>query len=320
MSVTVLDGGLSNALEARGHDVSGHLWTARVLADAPEDIAVVHRQYFEAGADVATTASYQASVPGFVDAGMSRPYAEQLLRRSVRIARAVASEAPGRLVAASVGPYGAYLADGSEYRGRYGVPARVLHDFHAARLAVLETEEPDLIAVETIPDIDEAEVLVELLDDIGLPVWFSYSCAGLSTRAGQPLADAFALAAEVRSIVAVGVNCCDPADVPGALELVAATGEPAVAYPNSGEGWSDGTWTGGAHFTPAEALAWVRAGAAYVGGCCRVGPADIAALHRDLSRPDADLSEIDADLSETGGELPLSASSRRPTGRQRREN
>lgn len=282
--VVLLDGGLSNALEARGHDLSDPLWTARLLDAAPDEIAAVHRTYYEAGADVATTASYQASVPGFVAAGLSETYAEVLLRRSVRIAREVADEAPGRLVAASVGPYGAYLADGSEYRGRYGVPARVLHDFHAARLAVLETEEPDLIAVETVPDLEEAEVLVDLLDDVGLPVWFSFSCAGTRTRAGQPLADALALAASVRSVVAVGVNCCDPRDVPAALELVATTGEPAVAYPNSGEGFSDGVWTGGSRFDPAAAATWAAAGAAYVGGCCRVGPADISALRREVTQ------------------------------------
>ncbi|MGH8963828.1 MAG: homocysteine S-methyltransferase family protein, partial [Actinomycetes bacterium] len=169
--VTILDGGLSNALEARGQDVSGALWTARLLDQAPEEIAAVHRAYFAVGADVATTSGYQASVPGLVEAGMTQTYATELLRRSVRIAREVAAEAPGRLVAASIGPYGAYLADGSEYRGRYGVSAATLRDFHAPRLALLETEDPDLIAVETIPDIEEAEVLVDLLDDIGLPVW-----------------------------------------------------------------------------------------------------------------------------------------------------
>lgn len=281
--VTILDGGLSNALEARGHDVSGDLWTARLLDESPTEIAAVHRAYYAAGADVATTASYQASVPGFVEAGMTETYATELLRRSVRVAREVAAEAPGRLVAASIGPYGAYLADGSEYRGRYGVSTATLRDFHAPRLALLETEDPDLIAVETIPDIEEAEVLIDLLDDIGLPVWFSYSCDGPRTRAGQPLADALALVAGIRSVVAVGVNCCDPADVPTAVQLATATGEPAVVYPNTGETYSDGTWTGAPHFRPGEALSWVSSGAAYVGGCCRVGPAEIALLAAEIA-------------------------------------
>ncbi|NYI76542.1 homocysteine S-methyltransferase [Nocardioides panzhihuensis] len=319
--MTILDGGLSNALEARGHDVSGALWTARLLDESPEEIAAVHRAYFSAGADVATTASYQASVPGFVEAGMTQTYATELLRRSVRVAREVAEEAPGRLVAASIGPYGAYLADGSEYRGRYGVTAATLRDFHAPRLALLETEDPDLIAVETIPDTEEAEVLVDLLDDIGLPVWFSYSCAGTRTRAGQPLADALALAAGIRSVVAVGVNCCDPADVPAAVQLAAATGKPAVVYPNSGETYrarssgelarplapsegvtarsaetyDDGAWSGDPHFRPGEALSWVRSGAGYVGGCCRVGPAEIALIAAEMSHLQAEASGTSAE-------------------------
>ncbi|MFE4002428.1 homocysteine S-methyltransferase [Nocardioides sp. YIM B13467] len=293
--VTILDGGLSNALEARGHDVSGALWTARLLDESPAEIAAVHRAYFTAGADVATTASYQASVPGFVEAGMTQTYATELLRRSVRVAREVAEEAPGRLVAASVGPYGAYLADGSEYRGRYGVSAAVLRDFHAPRLALLETEDPDLIAIETIPDMEEAEVLVDLLDDIGLPVWFSYSCAGTRTRADQPLADALALAAGIRSVVAVGVNCCDPADVPAAVQLATATGEPAVVYPNTGETYADGAWTGTPHFRPGEALSWARSGAEYVGGCCRVGPAEIALIAAEMDHLKGEASGTSAE-------------------------
>ena len=142
----------------------------------------MHRTYYAAGAEVATTASYQASVPGFERAGLSRAEAETLVRRSVTLAREVRDELAGdgrrRLVAASVGPYGAVLADGSEYRGRYGVGAAALRDFHLPRLELLASAGPDLLAVETIPDLEEAEVLVPLLDEIGLPAWLSYSCDG----------------------------------------------------------------------------------------------------------------------------------------------
>ena len=162
----ILDGGLSNALAARGHDLSDELWTARLLRDAPAEVAAVHRAYYAAGAQVATTASYQASVPGFERAGLSRRQAEALLRRSVSVACEVRDGLPGRalLVAASVGPYGAVLADGSEYRGRYGLSAARLRDFHLPRLELLAAAGPDLFAVETIPDLDEAAVLVDLLD------------------------------------------------------------------------------------------------------------------------------------------------------------
>ncbi|HWD80333.1 MAG TPA: homocysteine S-methyltransferase family protein, partial [Kribbella sp.] len=150
--LVILDGGLSNALEDRGHDLSDALWSARLLRDAPAEIAAVHRAYYEAGAMVATTASYQASVVGFERAGVDRREAERLITSSVRIARDVRDEFPGRLVAASVGPYGAMLADGSEYRGRYGVSAQVLRDFHGPRLELLIASGPDVLAVETIPD------------------------------------------------------------------------------------------------------------------------------------------------------------------------
>jgi homocysteine S-methyltransferase len=287
--VVVLDGGMSNALQDRGHDLSGLLWTARLLRDAPDEIAAVHASYFEAGARVATTASYQASVPGFVDAGMDRAQAEQLIRRSVTVARDMRdrlSEGKEQLwVAASVGPYGAVLADGSEYRGRYGLSASELREFHLPRIELLATAGPDLLAVETIPDLDEAEVLLDLVDEIGIPAWFSFSIQGLQTRAGQPLDEAFAAVASTRSVFAVGVNCCRPSDVLDAVELAAhVTQRPVVAYPNSGEDWNAGarSWAGGPSYDVGLAPAWVQAGARYVGGCCRIGPRTIAELAATL--------------------------------------
>jgi len=291
--VVILDGGLSNALEDRGHDVSGELWTARLLLDAPEEIAAIHREYFRAGAELATTASYQASVEGFRKLGLEESEARDAVRRSVAVAREVrdelATDGHQRYVAASVGPYGAVLADGSEYRGRYGLSPQQLRDFHGPRLEVLASASPDLLAIETIPDTDEAEVIVELLDDVGLPAWVSYSVQGLRTRAGQPLAEAYAVAASSRWTTAVGVNCCAPADVLPAVRLaVEVTGLPAVAYPNSGEVWDPKArhWVGRRGVDPGLAPSWVKAGAAYVGGCCRVGPADIAALSAEIGAGD----------------------------------
>ena len=282
----ILDGGLSNALEQRGHDLSSELWTAELLRDAPHEIAAVHRAYFEAGAQVATTASYQASVSGFVRAGMTIPEAEALIRLSIAIARDVRDEAPGRLVAASVGPYGAVLADGSEYTGRYGLTATELRDFHGPRLELLATAEPDLFAVETIPDLEEAIVLAGLLDEIGIPAWLSFTIDGESTRAGQPLAEAFAVVADTDAVVATGVNCCAPADVLTAVQVARdVTGKPGVAYPNSGQAWDSAshTWLGEPSYDLGLVPAWIDAGVAYVGGCCRIGPADIAALAESLA-------------------------------------
>ena len=275
MAVRVLDGGLSNALEGRGHDLSSALWTARLLRDAPGEVAAVHDAYFDAGAQVATTASYQADL--------------DLLGLSVQVARDVrdARPEPGLLVAASVGPYGASLADGSEYRGRYGVPRAVLRDFHGPRLEALAAAGPDLLAVETVPDAEEAEGLVPLLEDVGLPAWFSYSVDGDRTRAGQPLASAYDVLAGSGVLVAAGVNCARPGDVLGAVRAaVAATGLPAVAYPNRGEEWDAEAraWVGsGGDLTVALVHAWVAAGAEWIGGCCRVGPDDVAGLAAALS-------------------------------------
>lgn len=288
VDVTLLDGGLSNALADRGHDLGGGLWTARLLLDAPEEIAAVHAEYFAAGARVATTASYQASVPGLVASGLTRAEAEDAIRRSVTLACQVrdarAADGIQRLVAASVGPYGAVLADGSEYVGRYGLSAARLREFHLPRMELLLSAGPDLLAVETVPDADEAAVLVGILDELAAPAWLSYSVAGDRTRAGQSLAEAFAVAAGSAQVLAVGVNCCAPADVLPALAVArAVTGRPGVAYPNSGEAWVDRGWVGEAGFDPALARDWVAAGAAYVGGCCRIGPDQIRAIAAELA-------------------------------------
>jgi homocysteine S-methyltransferase len=281
-TVLLTDGGLATELEARGHDLSDDLWSARLLVDAPEEIVAVHCAFFRAGASIATTASYQASFDGFAERGISRDEAARLLRRSVELAKAASDEVGGeRWVAASVGPYGAALANGEEYVGRYGLSVAQLADWHRPRLEVLADAGADVLAVETVPDVDEAEALVGLIHELGVPAWLSYTIAGTTTRAGQPLVDAFAVAAGVSEIVAVGVNCCAPDDVLAAVEIAReVTGKPVIAYPNSGEAW-DGvrrTWIGSSGWSAELAPRWVAAGARIIGGCCRVRPDDIAAL------------------------------------------
>ncbi|WP_329217649.1 homocysteine S-methyltransferase [Streptomyces microflavus] len=289
----LLDGGLSNQLEAQGCDLSDALWSARLLADAPEQIEAAHLAYLRSGAQVLITASYQATFEGFGRHGIGPERTGALLARSVELARRAAGAArradPGRevWVAASVGPYGAMLADGSEYRGRYGLTVRELERFHRPRLAALAEAEPDVLALETVPDVDEAEAVVRVAEETGLPVWLSYSVAGGRTRAGQPLEEAFAVAAGREAVVAVGVNCCDPAEAEEAVRVaVAVTGKPAVVYPNSGEGWDAGGrgWTGRSTFDPGRVRAWTGAGARLVGGCCRVGPDRIKELAGLLER------------------------------------
>lgn len=292
-AIVVLDGGLSNALTDRGHALTDDLWTARLLQDAPDEIAAVHREYFRAGAQVATTASYQASIDGFERAGMSRAEAERVITRSVAIAREVRDEVDAsagdgvlRLVAASVGPYGAVLADGSEYRGRYGLSRSALRDFHGPRMELLAGAAPDLLALETIPDLDEVAVLLDLVEELAFPAWLSCTVAGDRLRDGRPASEAFALAAGRDAIVAVGVNCCAPGDVlPGVRSAVVASGKPAIAYPNSGETWDGAArrWTGEPELDVRLTSDWVTAGARFIGGCCRVGPAGVAAIARAVA-------------------------------------
>lgn len=285
-TVLISDGGLATELEAAGFDLTDPLWSARLLLDAPRSITAAHERFFRSGAQIATTASYQASFPGFAARGLDAQQTAELLRRSVALARAAATTVGGhRWVAASIGPYGAALADGSEYRGRYGLTATELTAWHRRRFEVLSAAGPDVLACETVPDVVEAEALAALVAEGELPAWLSFTVEGTRTRAGQPLAEAFAVAAEVDRIVAIGVNCCDPDDVlPAIATARAVTGKPVIVYPNSGEHWA-GRWTGPSRFRPEEAAAWEAAGARIVGGCCRVRPADIAALARCLAGP-----------------------------------
>ncbi|MEV0555860.1 homocysteine S-methyltransferase [Streptomyces sp. NPDC050597] len=288
----VLDGGMSNQLESAGHDLSDELWSARLLAERPEAITEAHLAYFEAGADVAITSSYQATFEGFAGRGISRERAAELLGLSVELAREAARRAEvkgvrGPLwVAASVGPYGAMLADGSEYRGRYGLSVAELERFHRPRLEVLAGAGPDVLALETVPDADEARALLRAVRGLGVPAWLSYSVAGDRTRAGQPLEEAFGLAADADEVIAVGVNCCAPDDVDAAVATAArVTGKPVVVYPNSGETWDAEAraWTGRSTFAPEQVSGWERAGARLIGGCCRVGPTAITGIAEALA-------------------------------------
>jgi homocysteine S-methyltransferase len=288
-AVFVTDGGLATELEAQGNDISDALWSARLLVDAPEAIAEAHRAFFRAGAVIATTASYQASFAGFAARGIDRHGTARLLRRSVELAQDARAELVGdgrqRWVAASIGPYGAALADGSEYRGRYGLSMAELRAWHTPRMEILAEAGADLLALETVPDIDEAEALVAVVRQLAIPAWLTYTIDHDRTRAGQPLADAFAVVADIPQIVAVGVNCCAPADVTAAITVAReVTGKPVIVYPNSGEQWDScqRTWTGAGRFSAELARQWVAAGARIIGGCCRVRPSDIARIAAEV--------------------------------------
>ncbi len=288
----VLDGGLATELERAGHDLSSALWSARLLRDDPDAVRAAHEAFFAAGADVATTASYQASSAG--PGGLDRDEAARLLQRSVAVA-AQARDAAGRgWVAASVGPYGAVLADGSEYTGAYARELGVagLRAFHRPRLEVLAAAGPDVLACETLPAAAEVEALLGALTGLGVPAWLSLTTVtgadgSVRTRLGEPAEEVFALARGVDAVLAVGVNCTAPGGAAAAVELAArASGKPVVVYPNSGEVWDGAArrWTGSPDLAAADVDSWVAAGARLVGGCCRVGPAQVAAVAAALGR------------------------------------
>ena len=197
-----MDGGLATQLEAQGADLATTLWSAQLLIDDPAAVIAAHRAFFAAGAQIATTASYQAPT--------------ELATRSVDLAREALAEfddGRARWVAGSVGPYGAALADGSEYRGDYALSVAELRAWHRPRIAALAEAGVDVLALETIPCLAEVEALLAEVAGTGVPCWLSLTCAGERTRAGEPAYAGFAMARDVEEVVAVGVNCLDPAEV-----------------------------------------------------------------------------------------------------------
>ncbi|MFO0624993.1 MAG: homocysteine S-methyltransferase [Polyangiales bacterium] len=289
----VLDGGLATELEARGAVLDTPLWSARLLRDDPAMIAAVHRDYLDAGADILTTAGYQATLPGLVAAGLAPDAARAVLRRAVTLACDARDAHPrggAVLVAASLGSYGAFLADGREFRGGYGRSVEALADFHRARLAVIADAGADLLAFETVPCVEEAEAIARALADTdGPPAWVSFSLGAEGrTAQGDPLVDGALAALASPRVIAVGCNCCDPRAVEHALRVLrGCTDVDLVAYPNRGERWSPEArrWEpdGAARPLADFAAGYRAAGATVLGGCCRTTPGDIRALAKTLA-------------------------------------
>lgn len=293
--VIVLDGGLATTLEAMGHTLDPKLWSAGLLRDDPDAVRAVHRAFLDAGADCIATVGYQASYRGFADLGMSEDEATELFELSVRLAAETrdsfcmaSGAAAGRLrpaVAASIGPFGAYLADGSEYHGRYGEGREVLDDFHRRRFQLLADSAADVIACETVPSRLEAEVLLDLLADTpNVWAWLSFSCRdGAHINDGTPITEVAALCEDAERVAAIGVNCTAPEHVSDLVEAIRpVTTLPILVYPNSGEEY-DALGKSWLHETSSVDLVtaapdWIDRGAEGVGGCCRVGPETIRAL------------------------------------------
>src|SRR3954451_17262125 len=281
----ILDGGLATELEARGHDVSSALWSARLLRDDPAAVVAAHAAFAAAGAQVATTASYQATVEGLATAGVDAAEARRLIASSVALAREGQGEEGW--IAGSVGPYGAMLADGSEYTGGYVTDVGVaeLREFHRPRMELLAEAGADVLACETVPAAAEAEALIAEAAALGVPIWLSLTTmldgdGVVRTRRGERAPEVFAMTAGVDAVLAVGVNCIDPAGIGPAIDAAAAAGKPVVAYPNSGEHWdaADRRWTGTPGIDAEVVPAWMDAGARFIGGSCRVRPAHICTI------------------------------------------
>ena len=294
--LVILDGALATELERRGADLRDPLWSAKYLIEQPGMIRAVHLDYFNAGADVATTATYQATFEAFHRRGIAHEDAARLMRDAVALAVEARDEfwdvpanRAGRLrplVAASIGPYGAMLADGSEYRGHYALSDRALRDFHRPRLRVLAESGADLLACETLPCLREALILAQLLDEFpAMSAWISFSCRdGSRNCEGDDVGACAAALHRFPQIAALGVNCTRPEYLGSLLrQMRRGTDKPLIAYPNSGERYDAAAkaWLGSADDQPfaERARAWCAAGARIIGGCCRTTPQDIKAIY-----------------------------------------
>jgi len=300
----VIDGALATELERRGYDLKDKLWSAKILLEQPDAIKQLHYDYFKAGADCAITASYQATVEGFAKCGLNEEEAIALIQRSVGLAIEARDEfwddvsnQAGRskpFITASVGPYGAFLADGSEYRGNYGLTERELIDFHRPRMKALIEADADLLACETIPCLTEAMALVKLLGEFqDIHAWISFSCRDEAhVCEGEKLEECIRQIESSPFVDAVGVNCTSPRYIPSLIrEAKKATNKSVLVYPNSGETYNatKSDWDGNPVYESfgEEAKVWYDAGARLIGGCCRTTPEDIhviASWARSISR------------------------------------
>jgi homocysteine S-methyltransferase len=307
-AIRVLDGGMATELEKLGCDLSGPLWSARVLREQPELIAAVHDGYLQAGADILLTAGYQVSAEAYSEIGLSAADAAASLEQSVELAersreRFHPNSTRKILIAASLGPYGAALHNGAEYHGDYGISFDQLVSFHARRIEVLAKTNADLIAFETVPSLEEARAIVRALQSLpDSAAWITFTCKDERHIAhGEPIADCAAILGDVAQIIAIGVNCTAPHYVAGLIQQIrTATAKPIVVYPNSGEGWDAGNrcWTGDADVTSFGALAgqWSQSGAQIIGGCCRTGPEHIRAVRERLAPPPAQSANAQGDV------------------------
>jgi homocysteine S-methyltransferase len=277
---TLLDGGLATALEDLGNTFTSELWTGELLKSAPDQIREAHAAFVKAGAEIIITSTYQVSFPGCIAKGWTHQEVVDALKNSIQLAR----DAHSPQVAASIGPYGAYLADGSEYRGNYDATEDQIREFHKERLEILIACKPDYLAIETIPEIREARVLLQLLKDLNntIPVWIAFSCKDdHHLSSGETFRDAAMISKELGAEY-VGINCTSPELVTGLLESAEGHG-PFVVYPNAGRTWNEKLKRlegATVKLSDQHIQQWAQCGATIIGGCCGIGPKEIAQVAR----------------------------------------
>jgi homocysteine S-methyltransferase len=276
----LLDGGLATALEDLGNTFTSELWTGELLKSAPDQIREAHAAFVKAGAEIIITSTYQVSFPGCIAKGWTHQEVVDALKNSIQLARDVHSPK----VAASIGPYGAYLADGSEYRGNYDATEDQIREFHKERLEILIACKPDYLAIETIPEIREARVLLQLLKDLNntIPIWIAFSCKdNLHLSSGESFRDAARISKELGADY-IGINCTSPEVVTGLLESAEGYG-PFVVYPNAGRTWNEKLKRlegATVKLSDQHIQQWSQCGATIIGGCCGIGPKEIAQVAR----------------------------------------
>ncbi|MGX7049339.1 homocysteine S-methyltransferase [Pseudolactococcus piscium] len=290
--VVIIDGSMARLLEEQALEINHKLWTALALIEAPEAIFNVHKRYFDAGANIAITASYQATVKSFSDLGYSEADAISFIKSSVTLAkeaRAASKSPQTKWIAGSVGPYGAYLSDSSEYTGNYQIADTELYTFHAGRIKALIEAGADILAIETIPRLDELQVILSIIATFDFPVMVSISLKDTGHMPSGDSLDAFqTLVEQDKHVIAYGINCVAPQSVAATIEHLAAHAtKPLLAYPNSGaifdpisKTWSEDLST--KEIFSVDAKIWHQKGATLIGGCCCSSDSDIALLTQSL--------------------------------------
>ena len=303
-SPLILHGALGTEMEALGYDISGKLWSAKYLIEKPEVIQEIHETYVAAGADLITTSSYQATLPGLMEAGLTEKVAEQIIALTVQLAKNARDKVwttldetekakrPYPLISGDVGPYAAYLANGSEYSGDYGqITIEELKDFHRPRIQILLDQGVDLLALETIPNRLEAQALIELLGEEfpEAEAYLSFTVQEPGTISdGTSLDEIVKLVSQSDQILALGINCSSPLLYDHALAILKNAGKALITYPNPGEIYDGRTQTWKPKDKDALTLVehskdwYAQFGVKILGGCCRTRPNDIKALYKEF--------------------------------------